>query len=214
LSPDDTFYFLEMNTRLQVEHPVTELVTGLDLVAEQLHIAAGNGLRLRQEDISLTGHAIECRISAEDPDHDFMPATGRVALLRAPENTGVRFDGGIREGQDITPSFDPMLAKLIVWGDNREAAIARMTRALEELVLLGVQTNADYLARIMKDEVFHAGALHTGFVVERAAALRPADVDDEMQAAALVAAALGVEDFRRLVYDVPEPYASINRWRN
>jgi len=214
LAPDDTFYFLEMNTRLQVEHPVTELTTGLDLVAEQLFIAAGQGLRLRQDDVSARGHAIECRISAEDPDHDFIPATGRVALLRAPEGEGVRFDSGIREGQDITPSFDPMLAKLIVWGDNRETAITRMTRALEELVLLGVQTNVDYLARIMRDEAFHAGALHTGFVVERATALCPADVDDETQAAALVAAALGIEDFRRLVSEVPEPYASINRWRN
>jgi propionyl-CoA carboxylase alpha chain/3-methylcrotonyl-CoA carboxylase alpha subunit/acetyl-CoA/propionyl-CoA carboxylase biotin carboxyl carrier protein len=214
LAPDDTFYFLEMNTRLQVEHPVTEMTTGLDLVEEQLRIANGEGLRHEQRDIAQTGHAIECRICAEEPDHDFRPATGMARFIQEPDGEGIRFDGGIREGQTISASFDSMLAKLIVHADDRETAVDKATAALQSLVLLGVDTNIDYLGRILEHAAFHQGKLHTGFVVEHAADLKPPELDPTDRAAVLLAAALGIDEFRRIAYEVPEPYASIGPWRN
>ena len=214
LAPNGDFYFLEMNTRLQVEHPVTELVTGLDLVEAQLRIAAGEPLRLAQSEVQARGHAIECRICAEQPEHDFRPATGTIRRLRVPAGEGIRFDGGIREGQAITAAFDSMLAKLVVHGSDRPAAIARMRDALEEFVLLGVDSNGDYLGRIVDHEAFRAGDLHTGFVVEHAAALAPPPLDATDEAAVLLAAALATDEFRRLILDVPEPHAAIGAWRN
>jgi acetyl/propionyl-CoA carboxylase alpha subunit len=213
LAPDGAFYFLEMNTRLQVEHPVTECVLGLDLVAEQLRIAAGGGLALRQADLRPRGHAIECRICAEEPEHDFRPATGRVGILEVPAGPHVRFDGGVAAGQAITPAFDSMLAKLVGFGPDRAAAAAALTRALEELVLLGVPTNIDYLARVLRHPQFLAGHLHTGFLGEHAAGLRAPDLPQEA-AAATVAALLAQPDFRTAAFGVPEPHASIGSWRN
>lgn len=214
LAPTGEFYFLEMNTRLQVEHPVTEFVTGLDLVEAQLRIASGLPLALTQSAIRQRGHAIECRLCAEQPEHDFRPATGTIKLLRLPQGEGVRCDGGIREGQAVTASFDSMLAKLIVHAEDREQAIDSMLEALHETVLLGVDNNIDYLSRILGHEAFRAGALHTGFVVEHAAALQPAPLADEDRAAVLLAAALATDEFRRMAFDLPEPHASIGRWRN
>jgi acetyl/propionyl-CoA carboxylase alpha subunit len=213
LAPDGAFYFLEMNTRLQVEHPVTEYVLGVDLVAEQLRIAAGAGLAFTQAHLRPRGHAIECRICAEEPEHDFRPATGRVGLLEVPGGAHVRFDSGIAAGQAITPAFDSMLAKLVAFGPDRAAAAAGLTRALEDLVLLGVPTNIDYLARILRHPQFLAGNLHTGFLSEHAAGLAPPQLPQE-QAAATVAALLAQPDFRAAVYGVPEPHASIGFWRN
>lgn len=214
LAPDGEFYFLEMNTRLQVEHPVTEWVLGLDLVSEQLRIAAGLGLSFTQQELSVRGHAIECRLCAEEPEHDFRPAVGRIGLLRIPKGADIRFDGGIREGQEVTPAFDSMLGKLIVRGSTRAAAVATMKVALNDIVVLGVATNAEYLARVMNHSEFMAGRLHTGFVVEHADALSAPPAAAEEQIAAVVAAALEDVDFRRTAFGVPEPYASMGGWRN
>jgi acetyl-CoA/propionyl-CoA carboxylase, biotin carboxylase, biotin carboxyl carrier protein len=210
-APSGEFYFLEMNTRLQVEHPVTEMVTGLDLVAEQIAVANGEPLRLRQDDIRALGHAIECRICAEDADHGHTPTNGEVALLRPPAGPGVRFDSGLCVGQPITTSFDSMLAKLVVHGSDRPQAILRMRQALRDLVLLGVEHNAAYLERVLAHPGFGRGELHTHFLEEHKDALgaRPAGEQDLvglLAAAALVA--------RRASLETPEPYASIGPWRN
>ena len=214
LAPDGEFYFLEMNTRLQVEHPVTEAVTGIDLVAAQIRIANGETLWLTQDQVQQRGHAIECRICAEQPEHDFRPATGNIKRLRIPHADGVRFDGGITEGLAIGAAFDSMLAKLVCHGVDRGAAIARMRQALHDLVLLGVDTNVDYLTRIFEHPAFIAGHLHTGFVVEHAPSLSAAPVATRARAAVLLAAALATDEFRRMAFDIPEPYASIGHWRN
>ncbi len=214
LGADGSFYFLEMNTRLQVEHPVTEMVTGLDLVAQQIRIAAGQGLSCSQDQVHVTGSAIECRICAEEPDRDFQPATGRIALLEVPSGDGIRFDGGIVPGQAVTPAFDSMLAKLIAHGATREQAAGRLEEALERTVLLGVPTNLDYLQRIVRHPAFLAGTLHTGFLSEHARDLAPPGVDAPAAVAALFAAALGDRAFRDLAFGIPEPHASMGGWRN
>ena len=214
LAPDGQFYFLEMNTRLQVEHPVTEWILGVDLVREQLRIASGLGLSFSQRDLRPTGHAIECRICAEEPEREFRPATGRIGVLRVPRSDNIRFDGGIREGQPVTPAFDSMLAKLIAYGPTRAAAAATLEQALHELVILGVPTNVDYLARIMRHPEFLAGRLHTGFLAAHTADLASPPPAAQERAAVAVAAALSDADFRRVAFAVPEPHASIGYWRN
>ena len=195
LGSDGLFYFLEMNTRLQVEHPVTEMVTGIDLVEQQIRIAAGRGLTFTQDQIVLTGSAIECRICAEEPDRDFRPATGRIALLQPPTGQGIRFDGGIVVKQAVTPAFDSMLAKLIAHGATRSEAAQRLGHALEQTVLLGVPTNLDYLLRIVRQSEFLAGRLHTGFLTQYASDLAPPSVDSATAIAAIVAAALADKEF-------------------
>jgi acetyl-CoA carboxylase, biotin carboxylase subunit len=167
LDARDQFYFLEMNTRLQVEHPVTELVTGIDLVQWQLRIAAGERLPFRQEDIVPHGWAIECRITSEDPANGFLPSTGRIEYLRVPGGPGVRWDGGIGVGSDIGLHYDPMLAKLIVWAPTREAAIARMHRALLELTIAGVATSQDFHLRVMEDAEFRRGDIEIQWLERR-----------------------------------------------
>ncbi|MBC7932796.1 MAG: ATP-grasp domain-containing protein, partial [Rubrivivax sp.] len=158
------FYFLEMNTRLQVEHPVTELVTGLDLVREQIRVAAGEPLSFAQGDVSWTGHAVECRVYAEDPEHDFMPSPGRITHLRVPAGPGVRDDGGVYEGADVSIYYDPMISKLATWGRTRDEAIERMRRALSEYVVGGIKTTLPFFREVMRDEEFIAGRLDTGFI--------------------------------------------------
>jgi acetyl/propionyl-CoA carboxylase alpha subunit len=214
LAPDGEFYFLEMNTRLQVEHPVTERVLGIDLVAEQLRIAAGGGLAFSQDELRPRGHAIECRICAEEPEHDFRPATGRIGVLRVPQGPNIRFDGGIREAQAITPAFDSLLAKLIAHGETREEAVQTLHQALCDLVLLGVQTNIDYLARLVRHPEFLAGRLDTDFLARHAEDLASAPPAAIEVAVAALTALLGDEDFRRSAYEVPEPHATIGYWRN
>jgi acetyl/propionyl-CoA carboxylase alpha subunit len=214
LGADGRFFFLEMNTRLQVEHPVTEMITGLDLVGLQLDIAAGFGLGALQSGVQAKGCAIEVRICAEDPERDFLPETGVVRLLDVPHAPWLRFENALVEGQKVTTDFDPMLAKLVAWGATRDEAIDRAIAALQDLTLLGVKTNIDYLARVLAHSAFRRGDLHTGFVKEHAAALAAPELSADARNAALVAAALGFREFRDLAFGAPEPYASIGPWRN
>jgi acetyl-CoA carboxylase, biotin carboxylase subunit len=158
------FYFLEMNTRLQVEHPVTELVTGLDLVREQIRVAAGLPLSFAQGDIRLTGHAVECRVYAEDPEQNFMPSPGRITHLRVPAGPGVRDDGGVYEGAEVSIYYDPMISKLATWGRTRLEAVERMRRALDEYAVGGIKTTLPFFREVMRDEEFVAGRLDTGFI--------------------------------------------------
>ena len=158
------FYFLEMNTRLQVEHPVTELITGQDLVAWQLTVAEGHRLPLAQDQIELNGHAMEVRLYAEDPAHGFTPQTGPLAIFQPAEGEGLRFDSGVRSGDTITPHYDPMLAKVIAWGQNRDEARRRLLRALEQTAVMGVITNRYFLSRIIANDVFGAGEATTAFL--------------------------------------------------
>lgn len=167
LDPDGNFYFLEMNTRIQVEHPVTEAVTGVDLVKQQILIAAGEPLSWEQSDITWQGHAIECRINAEDPARNFMPSPGRITLMHTPGGPGVRFDTGAYTGMTISPYYDPMFAKLIVHGRDRAEAIARTKAALHDLVVEGVRTNIDFHLKVMDDEAFVQGELSTDFIERR-----------------------------------------------
>jgi acetyl-CoA carboxylase, biotin carboxylase subunit len=165
------YYFMEMNTRLQVEHPVTEMVTSTDLVKEQIRIAAGLPLQLQQEHIQTHGHAIECRITAEDAEADFRPQTGTVERYLPPGGPGVRVDSHLYAGYQIPPHYDSLLAKLIVWADTREAAIARMQRALDEYIIDGVATTIPFHQRLLKHEGFIRGETYTRFIQEEAAAL-------------------------------------------
>jgi acetyl-CoA carboxylase, biotin carboxylase subunit len=161
---DRSFYFLEMNTRLQVEHPVTELVTGIDLVREQIRVAWGEKLSFTQDDIRMRGHAIECRIYAEDPETNFMPSPGTITRLRLPHGPGVRDDGGVYEGAEVSIYYDPMISKLAVHGRDREEAIGRMRRALMEYEVGGIKTTLPFFREVMNDEEFIAGKLDTGFI--------------------------------------------------
>jgi acetyl-CoA carboxylase biotin carboxylase subunit len=190
------FFFLEMNTRLQVEHPVTELVTGVDLVDWQLRVASGEKLDFTQDDITLSGHAIECRITSEDPQSGFLPSTGVVTHLEVPTGPGVRWDGGIQEGFEVSLHYDPLLAKLIVHGPSREMAIARMARALDELVISGIDTCAPFHRRVMDEPDFQEGRLTIRYLDEHPELLEP-DADESSLVAAAVAAALLEEEDRQ-----------------
>jgi len=158
------FYFMEMNTRVQVEHGVTEMVTGTDIVAEQLRIAAGEELSFTQEQVTLRGHAIECRINAEIPEKNFMPSPGKITVLHLPGGNGVRVDTAIYTGYIVPPDYDSMIAKIIVHAPTREAAIRKMRTALNETLIMGVETNLDFQFRIMYNKVFCSGEADTGFV--------------------------------------------------
>ena len=164
LAPDGQFYFIEMNTRIQVEHPVTELVTGLDLVREQIRVSAGLPLSVTQEEVLFRGHAIECRINAEDPAKGFQPCPGRIGFLHLPGGYGVRVDTGLYTGYELPPYYDSLMAKLIVYAPTRLEAIRRMRRALEELVIEGPATNTDLLHQILHHPDFVRGNYSTGFL--------------------------------------------------
>ncbi len=161
---DKNFYFLEMNTRLQVEHPVTELITGLDLVAWQLKVAAGERLPLTQEQVTLTGHAVEVRLYAEDPRNNFMPQTGKICLWDYPQRPGIRMDHGIQTGQEISPFYDPMIAKVIAYGDDRNEAIRRLASAVQDTKLLGLNNNKLFLQNVLRHPVFFKGEATTAFI--------------------------------------------------
>jgi propionyl-CoA carboxylase alpha chain len=208
---DRRFYFLEMNTRLQVEHPVTELVTGIDIVAEQVRVAAGQPLSFTQDDVALRGHAIECRIYAEDADAGFVPATGRLSLVRFPAGDGVRVDHGVVEGQQVSASFDPMIAKVAVHGASRSEAIERARAALRHTVLLGTITNTAYLERVLAQPAFAAGDTHTGFLDEHADALAPPRVGADVERCLIAGTALASPRFDAR-FAAPEPLATMGAW--
>jgi 3-methylcrotonyl-CoA carboxylase alpha subunit len=212
LDQDGRFYFLEMNTRLQVEHAVTEAVTGLDLVRLQIEIASGRPLALTQDQILPRGHALECRVYAEDPDHDDLPSPGRVLLCIPPLAPGVRFDAGVETGSEVTVDYDPLLAKLVTHGADRAFAIARMRAALRETVVLGVRTNLARLQAILDHPEFVAGNLHTGFLDEHKQALgvRTPLPDDALAAAA---AALQLSAGDRQPVAAADPWAGLGAWR-
>ncbi|TPG59831.1 ATP-grasp domain-containing protein [Roseomonas nepalensis] len=225
IAEGDAFYFMEMNTRLQVEHPVTEMVTGLDLVEWQLRVAAGEPLPLGEDRLGLRGHAIEARVYAEDPTRDFLPAVGTLRHLRQPREVPgeVRVDTGVVEGDAITPNYDPMIAKLVVWGADRPAAVRRLAAALAEYEVVGLTTNLGLLRAIAAHPAFAAAELDTGFIARHAAALMPAGAEapEGEREAVLAAAALTVLADRRAAAEAAagatgdpwSPWAAANAWR-
>ncbi len=167
LDKNFNFYFMEMNTRIQVEHPVTELVTGIDLIKEQIRIASGEKLGLSQEEVKISGHAIECRINAEQPDKKFMPVAGKITAYLPPGGPGVRVDSAVYNGYVIPSYYDSMIGKLIVWGKDREEAIARMDRSLREMVIKGVPTTVPFHQQVLSNGFFRCGDVHTNFIQRR-----------------------------------------------
>lgn len=216
--PEAKFYFLEMNTRLQVEHPVTEAVTGVDLVRAQLEVAAGHPLPWAQDDLSQHGHAIECRIYAEDPVNDFLPQAGTLLVYRKPAGPGVRVDDGVVEGAEVPVAYDPLLAKLIVHGETRQAAIERVIAALRQYAVLGIRTNVPFLLRVLRHPAFAAGEIHTGFIDEHLATLtEPRAPSAELVAAAATAraaAAPGPANYAAAGGPArrPDPWETLHGW--
>ncbi|MCX7169723.1 MAG: 3-methylcrotonyl-CoA carboxylase, partial [Proteobacteria bacterium] len=215
-----TFFFMEMNTRLQVEHPVTEMITGQDLVEWQLLVAAGAPLPLSQEQLSIRGHALEARIYAEDPDKGFLPSTGRLVHLAPPEESlHVRVDTGVEQGDEITPYYDPMIAKLIVWDENRERALARMLQALAQYRVDGVANNVGFLARLVACPSFAAAELDTGLIERERTLLFPETTEPPRQAWLIAALAELLREARRadrLAQRSADPYSPWHRrdgWR-
>jgi acetyl-CoA carboxylase, biotin carboxylase subunit len=204
------FYFLEMNTRLQVEHPVTELVTGLDLVKLQVEIAAGERLPFLQEEVAWRGAAIECRIYAEDPYNGFLPSPGRLSRLERPSGPGIRLDGYVYAGWTVPMEYDPLLAKLAVWHGTRADAIARMLRALGEYHAGGIKTNIEFFRQILEDPAFRAGRLHTGFIDEFLASHPKPALDGDLEVVAALAAALDHQE--RTASAAEAPRSSANGW--
>jgi acetyl-CoA carboxylase biotin carboxylase subunit len=214
--PAASFFFLEMNTRLQVEHPVTEEVTGVDLVRAQLDVARGEPLPWTQAELTQRGHAIECRIYAEDPAHDFLPQAGPLLLYREPSGPGVRVDAGVSEGDVVGVNYDPLLAKLIASGETREAARARARAALRAYPILGIRTNIPFLIKLLELDAFRDGRLHTGLIDEHWAELSPAEppVPAEALAAAVFATPPGSSPSpdHRSTAAAPDPWSTLGRW--
>jgi 3-methylcrotonyl-CoA carboxylase alpha subunit len=210
LKPDG-FWFMEMNTRLQVEHPVTEAVTGLDLVEWQFRIAAGDKLPLKQDQVRLDGHAVEARLYAEDPEHSFLPSTGKLIALAFPETPGLRIDTGVEVGDAVTPFYDPMIAKLIAHGKTREQALDLLAGALDDTVVIGLRSNADFLSRLCRAPAFGAGDFDTGFIDAHLADLGAAPQALDRAAAALGAQQLLAGERARIAAlsgGEPSPYQS------
>jgi 3-methylcrotonyl-CoA carboxylase alpha subunit len=212
---DRRFYFMEMNTRLQVEHPVTEMTTGEDLVEWQLRVAAGEPLPLRQSEITTGGHAIEVRLCAENPANQFLPETGRVAVMRSPHEVDeiVRLDTGIREGDDVSVFYDPMIAKLIVWGSDRAEAARRMHEALGETEILGVKTNLAFLERVVAHPAFLAGDTDTAFIERHRSDLLPAAHEVPVEALVAVAARAFLDEQAAIAAAPPSPWNDTHGWR-
>jgi acetyl-CoA carboxylase biotin carboxylase subunit len=220
LDRDKNFFFLEVNARLQVEHPVTELVTGVDLVHQQIRIAAGEKLSLRQEDLEQKGHAIECRIYAEDPLNNFLPSPGTVLFLKEPAGPGVRHDCGIYSGCEVPIYYDPILAKLIVWAEDRDLACRRMLSALDDYVVLGVKTCIGFLMDVIDHPCFRSGETTTGFIPEHFAEWKMPEPKEEFRNLALLAAALRSRDAGGHTVGhavdrkaMPTPWTTLGKWR-
>lgn len=212
------FYFLEMNTRLQVEHPVTELVTGIDLVREQLTVAAGEKLSFEQKDVVWRGHAIECRVYAEDPENNFFPSPGHISYLRAPSGPGIRDDSGVIQGSEVSIHYDPMISKLAAWGRTRQEAINRLRRALSEYEVVGIKTTLPFFREIVDDPEFIEGNLDTAFIsgfnLRREQSKKPSAERERLKDIALIAAAL---NYKRQQHQASISHASQgeveNRWK-
>lgn len=216
LDKDKNFYFLEVNARVQVEHPITELVTGVDIVKRQIAIAAGEKLAIKQEDVSPRGHAIEARIYAEDPENNFLPSPGKILFLQEPQGPGIRVDSGIYNDWNVSPHYDPILAKLIVWAETRKDAILRLSFALKNYVILGIKTNLGFLKRIVETPQFASGKLHTHFIDENLEALLP---KQDLVDVALIASALYSTKSKRVVIQTigttaraSSPWQELGKW--
>ena len=208
------FYFLEMNARIQVEHPVTEMITGIDIVEQQIKIAQGESLNLTQNNVRFSGHAIECRLCAEDPDRGFVPSSGKLRKFTTPDEPWLRLDSGVAQGDVIGANFDSMLAKLIVTSNTRAEAILNMKVALLNTAVLGVTTNADYLYRILSQPAFAAGDIHTGFLAENEAALKSRPPLEHEAAVILAAALLSNRSVSDKRLEVSLIHSKIGAWRN
>jgi acetyl-CoA carboxylase biotin carboxylase subunit len=217
LDEDGSFYFLEVNARIQVEHPVTEMVTGVDLVRQQILIASGEKLEFIQGDLSQSGHAIECRIYAEDPRNNFLPSSGVISLFREPQGPGIRHDCGIYEGWEVPVHYDPILSKLIVHAEDRDAARARMKRALRDMSILGIATCLEYLEDIIDNEAYAAGETQTDFIEREMDGWVSRATTEDTEHIALIAAALslaadgGVDG--KLRERAPSPWDTLGGWR-
>jgi acetyl-CoA carboxylase biotin carboxylase subunit len=217
LDQDRNFYFLEVNARIQVEHPITEMVVGVDLVKQQIRIAAGEELSFKQEDLSQRGHAMECRIYAEDPENGFLPSPGKILLVREPVGPGIRCDSGIYSGLVVTPYYDPILSKLIVWAEDRETARRRMISALREYILLGISTPIGFLADLLEHPEFVAGRTHTHFIEQHMSAWKPGRQDESLLEVALIAGALAGSPSRGgqgmvKEEEKPTPWQTVGKW--
>ncbi len=205
------FFFLEMNTRLQVEHPVTELITGLDLVKAQIKIARGEALDFKQEDLTINGHAIELRVYAEDPDNNFLPDIGTLTTYKTPKGNGVRVDDGFEQGMEIPIYYDPMIAKLITYGATREEAISRMIRAISEYEITGIQTTLGFGNFVMHHEAFRSGNFDTHFVSKY---FKPGTDLPQDEVEALIAAIVSIQQLnKKNATDVPATSMQENNWR-
>jgi acetyl/propionyl-CoA carboxylase alpha subunit len=217
LDEDGRFYFLEMNTRIQVEHPVTEWVTGIDLVAAQLRVAAGERLGIAQSDVVARGHAIEARVYAEDPGAGFFPSAGAILALREPAGPGVRVDSGVAAGTVVPVEYDPLLSKISTWGPERETAIARLLGALADTAVLGPVTNVAFLRDVLAYPAFQRGATHTGFLAEHLPSWHQAEGEAATTAAlaaALVLARPGAAPGGRGERaQLPTPWETLGPWR-
>ena len=218
LDRENNFYFLEMNTRIQVEHPVTECTTGIDLVQWQLRVAGGEKLGFGQQDLVQRGHAIECRVYAEDEAHNFMPSCGEITRLVEPSGPGVRVDSGVYEGWEVSPHYDPILAKLVVFGEDRETARRRMLRALDDYIVHGVETSIGLHKRILAHDAFIKGDIDTGFIAEHAEDLLHTpdeNAPDEVYVAAALIEAFGATpmDGARVATPSQSIWQSVGSWQ-
>ena len=216
------FYFLEMNTRLQVEHPVTELVTGIDLVREQITVASGSPLSFKQEDIRWKGHAIECRVYAEDPENNFYPSPGIISFLQTPAGPGIRDDSGVRVNSDVSIHYDPLISKLAAWGRTRPEAMDRLRRALDEYQVGGIKTTLPFFREIVRDQEFIAARLDTGFIsrfnerrdgTRSLSSIEKNGIDTRQQDVALIAAALHYTKLQKSSSLNHQPRDTANRWK-
>ena len=216
LDEDRNFYFLEVNARIQVEHPITEMVLGVDLVKHQIRIAAGEPLPFRQEDLHQRGHAIECRIYAENPELGFLPSPGKILLVAEPEGPGIRCDSGIYSGIEVTPYYDPILSKLIVWSEDRETARRRMISALNEYTILGIPTTVGFLADVLAHPEFASGATHTHFIEQHFPQWRQGADTARLEIALIAAACSGLDtsgDGRQTQKtNSPTPWQTAGKW--
>ena len=211
------FYFLEMNTRIQVEHPITEMVVGVDLVKEQIRVAAGEKLSFKQDDLSQKGHAIECRVYAEDAENNFMPSSGRLLFHKEPTGPFIRTDTGVYSGVEVTVYYDPILSKLIVWGENRNDAIERMKHALDNYIVLGVKTSINYLKAVLEHQEFVKGNTFTDFIAVNMSGWNPPEITEQMIRTALLSTLLAEQNKKTAVAGVgreemPSPWQTIGKW--